>query len=120
MSIGQACWWRLTSALPQTRAGQIKLLVAIVLVALVVALLIACAVPGSPVLQWLLDTVEWIENLPRGWSCVLMIELYAIVIPFGIPITPLNLVSGFLFDLYLGSLVAITGTSTLLYCSMQH
>ena len=102
----QRCAW-----LPRTPAGITKLSLSILLLVLLVGFLIACAVPGSPVLQWLLDAVEWIDGLPRAWSCVLMVELYSIVIPFGIPITPLNLVSGFLFGFWVGSIVAIVGTS---------
>jgi uncharacterized membrane protein YdjX (TVP38/TMEM64 family) len=84
-----------------------------VLVLSVVALVVACMIPDSPVLAFLLEVLDWIQALPKFWAGLLLIELYGMLVPFGVPITPLNLVCGFLFGVWFGIIVAITGSGVL-------
>ena len=87
----------------------IRVLLVLLLVSAVLIIGGLALLPNSPVLIILQEILDWIQNLPRWLAGVLMIELFALVIPIGCPITPLNLVSGFLFDIWFGFAVAITG-----------
>mmetsp|Transcript_14862 Transcript_14862/g.58289 ORF Transcript_14862/g.58289 Transcript_14862/m.58289 type:complete len:342 (+) Transcript_14862:55-1080(+) len=88
----------------------IRVILVLLLVAAVLIIGGLALLPNSPVLAILQEILNWIQSLPRWLAGILMIELFALVIPIGCPITPLNLVSGFLFDLWFGYLIAITGT----------
>lgn len=89
----------------------VRVLLVLLLVSAVLVIGGLALLPNSPVLVILQEILDWIQNLPRWLAGVLMIELFALVIPIGCPITPLNLVSGFLFDVWFGFAVAITGAS---------
>eukprot|EP01095_Lingulamoeba_sp_RSL-Kostka_P011739 TRINITY_DN454_c5_g1_i1.p1 TRINITY_DN454_c5_g1~~TRINITY_DN454_c5_g1_i1.p1 ORF type:complete len:296 (+),score=49.34 TRINITY_DN454_c5_g1_i1:128-1015(+) len=89
--------------------GWIKLILAGLLITIFITVVILCLIPDSPVLGWIFDVLNWISELPDWLSYILMIEVYGFLIPFGAPITPLNLVAGFLFGWLWGSVVGIVG-----------
>ena len=87
----------------------IKLSLSLTLVVAFLTVVILCLVPDSPMLGWIFSLLNWFNTIPRIWACILMIEIYAILVPFGTPITPMNLVAGFLFGPYWGVLVGVSG-----------
>lgn len=54
---------------------------------------------------------NWLSNLSKWASSAILIVVYAISLLFFCPGTPFNLVAGFLYGIYLGSLVSILGCS---------
>ena len=60
---------------------------------------------------WLIKFLTWVENIPTYGKIACLIVLYCVSAPFGVPISPINLASGFLFHFWIGFVVAITGSS---------
>eukprot|EP01116_Phalansterium_solitarium_P007309 TRINITY_DN1992_c0_g1_i3.p2 TRINITY_DN1992_c0_g1~~TRINITY_DN1992_c0_g1_i3.p2 ORF type:complete len:324 (+),score=47.27 TRINITY_DN1992_c0_g1_i3:141-1112(+) len=55
------------------------------------------------------ELLEWLEDLPVVPSMLLMVLFYAFALVFFCPGTPFNLASGFLYNFWFGSLVAVVG-----------
>jgi uncharacterized membrane protein YdjX (TVP38/TMEM64 family) len=95
---------------------KISLVLAIVLI--VASVFILALLPGTNLSNYLLAVMNWIDALPSWLAAICMLEIFAFFIPFGCPMTPLNLVAGFLFGAFWGTVVAISGAlvgSTICY-----
>jgi len=95
---------------PSTCLGWTKLIASILLIFIVLLFIVASVIPDSPIQAWLLDVVNWIDNINIWIAAVAMFGLYLVLVPLGVPITPLNLVGGYLFGFLFGCLVSITSS----------
>jgi len=80
-----------------------------VTLAIIVLAVILSVIPDSPVNDALELTLNWIDSIPLGWQILAVLALYYISTPFGMPITPINVASGFFFGFFLGVGVALVG-----------
>jgi len=66
-------------------------------------------IPDSPAQAYMLDFMFWLKNIPKEWGSVVLSAMYGVGLIFCFPGTPFNLAAGFLFGIWLGNLVSITG-----------
>ena len=89
----------------------VKLVLIIIMVVIIVGVTIAFLIPNSPVKEPMLQAIEWLQNQPTWTKGLLMVGLFLIALPIGIPSTPLELCSGFIFGWLWGSIFAMIGAS---------
>mmetsp|Transcript_6738 Transcript_6738/g.28236 ORF Transcript_6738/g.28236 Transcript_6738/m.28236 type:complete len:356 (-) Transcript_6738:2213-3280(-) len=89
----------------------LRLLGLIVLVLVVGSIIVASMLPNSPVLGWLMAFLDILTDLALWESVPAMLVAYAVLVPLGFPITPLNITCGFLFKFFLGWAVAMSGST---------
>ncbi len=66
-------------------------------------------IPDSQVQVLVLDALDWLQNVPTGIGTTVLTIIIIVFLIFGIPVTPLNLASGFLFGFFLGGFVTVLG-----------
>jgi hypothetical protein len=89
----------------------LKLTLILIMIVAIVSITVGFLVPNSPIIQPLLSTIEWIQSQPLWLKCIFMLLLFLVALTFGVPSTPLELCSGFIFGFLLGSTVAMIGAS---------
>jgi uncharacterized membrane protein YdjX (TVP38/TMEM64 family) len=89
----------------------VKMGLVVLLVIVVIGVGIASVIPDSPVLGALFRLLEWIQRQPYHVSGSIMVLIFVVGVPIGAPVTILELVSGFIFGFWLGSLFAGIGIS---------
>jgi hypothetical protein len=55
------------------------------------------------------EVLEWLEERPKWLSGTLLALIYAVGLVFFCPGTPFNLAAGFMFGVWIGSIVAVLG-----------
>lgn len=81
----------------------------VALLMVVIVTLLLTFVPNSPIRGLLLDFLLWIRHIDPFLATIIVAFVYVVSLVFCAPVTPLNLASGFLFQLWLGSAVSILG-----------
>lgn len=81
----------------------------ITLVVIIILVIIAFIVPDSPAQTFLLDLMFWLKSVPRSWGAVVMASIYGFGLIICLPGTPFNMASGFLFEVWIGSLTSVAG-----------
>eukprot|EP01027_Heterolobosea_sp_BB2_P002086 GEZU01003138.1.p1 GENE.GEZU01003138.1~~GEZU01003138.1.p1 ORF type:complete len:369 (-),score=82.59 GEZU01003138.1:929-2035(-) len=94
----------------------IKIAVVSVLCLCIVSIFVLVMLPDSPIQSVVSDFLSWIKNedgngLPQYLACIIVVLLYMLTIVMAMPGTPINLASGFLFDMWPGALVALAGSA---------
>jgi len=87
-----------------------KFAVAMVLGSTFIAVIIFFMIPDSPAYEYLLDFMYWIKNIPTLAGSITLTIIYAVSLVLCFPGTPFNLAAGFLFGIWLGSLVTVAGS----------
>jgi len=87
----------------------IKLVLLGILFILIAVVVISFLIPDAPTQQYMLDFLYWIKNVPRLYGSIILTSIYAVSLVFCFPGTPINLAAGFLFGVWVGSAVTVTG-----------
>jgi uncharacterized membrane protein YdjX (TVP38/TMEM64 family) len=77
---------------------------------LFICLVVACAftvVPGSPLKPGFLALLAWLRTVPTVWGALGFTLLQTVAIVLAMPATPFNLAAGYLFTVWLGSLISV-------------
>eukprot|EP01111_Echinosteliopsis_oligospora_P012600 TRINITY_DN4334_c0_g1_i1.p1 TRINITY_DN4334_c0_g1~~TRINITY_DN4334_c0_g1_i1.p1 ORF type:complete len:277 (-),score=52.55 TRINITY_DN4334_c0_g1_i1:282-1112(-) len=80
-----------------------------VMAILLTTIIILFLVPNSPVQTYLMEFMEWIQNIPVIIGSITLMIMYAIAMVFLFPGTPFNLAAGFLYGVWLGAIVTVVG-----------
>jgi len=91
------------------KGQKLKLAGSLVVVGLIIVVVILFLVPNSPAQAVLMQFLEWLQQIPQIWGSILMVIIYAVAMVFMFPGTPFNLAAGFLFGIWIGSLVTVIG-----------
>jgi len=87
-----------------------KFVLAVLLGGTFIAVIICFMIPDSPAYEYLLDFMYWIKNIPILAGSITLTVIYAVSLVLCFPGTPFNLAAGFLFGIWLGSLVTVAGS----------
>eukprot|EP01091_Cochliopodium_minus_P006270 TRINITY_DN16152_c0_g1_i1.p1 TRINITY_DN16152_c0_g1~~TRINITY_DN16152_c0_g1_i1.p1 ORF type:complete len:296 (-),score=68.40 TRINITY_DN16152_c0_g1_i1:29-916(-) len=87
----------------------IKIIIFSIVVALILGLFISFFIDASPTSKWLLSALEYLEKIHIVWGSILLVVFYTVALLFILPGTPFNLAAGFLFGIWIGSLVTVIG-----------
>jgi len=89
--------------------ANVKVVTLSVLCAIFVVVIILFLIPDSPAQKYLLDFMNWIQDIPKPYATVTLTIVYAIAMIFCFPGTPFNLAAGLLFGVWLGAAVTVVG-----------
>jgi len=89
--------------------AKLKVIALGVLCVLSVIIIVLFLIPDSPAQRYLLDFLDWINDISKVWGSVTLTVVYAISIVFCFPGTPFNLAAGYLFGVWLGTAVTVVG-----------
>jgi uncharacterized membrane protein YdjX (TVP38/TMEM64 family) len=64
-------------------------------------------IPGSPLKPGLLASLAWLRTVPTLWSAFAFTLLQSLAIVLAMPATPFNLAAGYLYTVWLGSMVSL-------------
>eukprot|EP00667_Euglena_gracilis_P012537 EG_transcript_12877 len=68
--------------------------------------------PGSPLKPGLLTWLKWLRHIPTACGAVLFSMLQIAAVVLALPATPFNLAAGYLFTVWLGSLISLLSMYT--------
>jgi len=92
------------------RNDYIKLGLILILVLGIITVIVLFFIPNSPIQSALLSFLEWLEEIPKVYSCLLMTIVQTVAVVIILPGTPFNMACGFLFGVFLGSVVSVIST----------
>jgi len=87
-----------------------KFAAALILGGTLIAVIIFFMIPDSPAYEYMLDFMNWIKNIPIIAGSITLTIIYAVSLVLCFPGTPFNLAAGFLFGIWLGSVVTVVGS----------
>jgi len=91
-----------------TRASVIRIIALCFLVVIAVTF-VTVFFSSHEVQNGTLDVLKWTRSIPTVLGAILFAIVYALALVLFCPGTPFNLAAGFLFDIWIGSLVALCG-----------
>jgi len=74
-----------------------------------VVVIVLFLIPDSPAQRYLLDFMNWINDIQPLYGTITLTIMYAFAMIFCFPGTPFNLAAGFLFGVWLGTAVTVVG-----------
>jgi len=95
---------------PNSSSSLFKFVAAAVLGVIIVAVVVFFLIPDSPAYIYLMDFMKWINHIPVVYGSITLTFIYAFCLMLCFPGTPFNLAAGFLFGIWLGSLVTVVGS----------
>eukprot|EP01006_Ploeotia_vitrea_P010543 TRINITY_DN27378_c1_g1_i1.p1 TRINITY_DN27378_c1_g1~~TRINITY_DN27378_c1_g1_i1.p1 ORF type:complete len:282 (-),score=-2.61 TRINITY_DN27378_c1_g1_i1:373-1218(-) len=87
---------------------KIKFVLAITITTCIVIVSVFLAIPGSPLKPGLVAWFNWLQQVPKIWSTVFFTVLQLIAVMLVLPATPFNLAAGYMYTIWLGSLISLT------------
>jgi len=89
----------------------VKVVLSVLASLLLLTLFVVSLIPDSPTQELILSFLEWAQNLPKYISSLLIFVCSSTLVLVFIPMTPWNIACGYLFGIWLGSVVSLCSTS---------
>ena len=87
----------------------VKVIIFVLVCVAILGIFISFFIEASPTSGWLLAGLEYLEKIHIVWGSILLVVFYTIALLFILPGTPFNLAAGFLFGIWIGSIVTVIG-----------
>eukprot|EP01088_Endostelium_zonatum_P001870 TRINITY_DN12251_c0_g1_i1.p1 TRINITY_DN12251_c0_g1~~TRINITY_DN12251_c0_g1_i1.p1 ORF type:complete len:285 (-),score=30.21 TRINITY_DN12251_c0_g1_i1:8-862(-) len=89
---------------------KIKIIAIIFVVAIVISLTVLLFIPGSFLLVWLEEFIEWLDSVDVTLRAIILFVAQLIAVMLCLPGTVFNLACGFSLGFWLGALVSVAST----------
>jgi len=87
----------------------VKIVALLCLMMTIATVVVLFLIPESPAQIYLLQAMDWLGKIPEEWGAILLSVFYAAALVICFPGTPFNLAAGFLFGVWIGSIVSVVG-----------
>eukprot|EP01089_Gocevia_fonbrunei_P011709 TRINITY_DN2551_c0_g1_i1.p1 TRINITY_DN2551_c0_g1~~TRINITY_DN2551_c0_g1_i1.p1 ORF type:complete len:310 (-),score=44.16 TRINITY_DN2551_c0_g1_i1:109-1038(-) len=88
----------------------LKLFIITVLILVIITLVTLFFIPNSPIQDVVLNFFEWLQSVPTYYSALIMFAVQTTAVVIVLPGTPFNMACGFLFGIWVGSVVSVLST----------